>query len=525
MKRYSFFRPLAHGGALACMMMFAAWTFAASNELDHLPFPTTWQAALDQLTGDNNFPGTAIIIHSPEWGTRVGVSGFANIETQQAPTPDNRFRVGSVSKVFTANIILQMEQEGLLRLTDLANSHLPGELAIPADRNGGDTTIRHLLQMSSGLDNYLDNDAYKQRRSGSLDAGYEPIELLEWGYELDPIFAPGQTYANPYAARFPGFIPEFPPFEYWWYTNTNYAVLGFIAEQIDGRPFHEIIQTRIFDKIGMEDSSFALDASIPDNMMRGYTMLDWDMQPIPGVDDWIDVTEANPTAAWAAGSVISTPWDLLHFARAIFTEETLIHEATRRKWFRFVSADIHWKDMEYGVGGLMQSHRFYGDLRGHGGAINGYKTMMWYMPDTETFIVFVVNTWDDDWEVRELDVIMPLVVDHPMPVRPALGQRQVALDEDGSLTFEWNDGLHYGDWYEFYLSANPNAIDPSNDTPNATVYAAPQERSYTVPNLQAGVEYFWRVDAVAGGTVFQGPVRNFTAVGPDTVIDAWRELE
>ena len=128
----------------------------------------------------------------------------------------------------------------------------------------------------------------------------------------------------------------------------------------------EAVQNLICRRLGLSDTLLAEDLKHPDKMMRGYTKLDAVRNP--KFSDWKDVTDMNPSVAWAAGAGISTPWDLLRLIESLTKTGELLNKGTKEKWLTFASADIHWAGVEYGVGGIMQLQRVYGDCRGHGGA-------------------------------------------------------------------------------------------------------------------------------------------------------------
>ncbi len=495
--------------------------FSASNDLEYEAFPETWQDKLDEFTNDDKTPGAIMIVHSPEWGVRVGLSGMANLDTLAPPTPDAQFRVGSVSKMFTAMVILQMESEGLIRFDDTVDKYLTGEvkLEISADV----ITIKDLLQMTSGLPGYLENKSLQETVNTNPLYAWQPSQLLQFANEGTnqlEYFEYGATYPNPYqTALFEIPADEATPEPKWWYVNTNYMILGMIIEKVTGNKIEDEIKNRIFDKLDMQDSHFAVDEQIPDRMMRGYTKNNLLFEPTGTLDNWNDVTILNPSFAWAAGAIISTPWDLMRFLKAIFTEDIIINKGIRKKWMNYVSADIHWMNMEYGVGGLMQSQRPYGDCRGHGGAINGYKDLLYYFYDDETFVVICLNTMDGETEVEILDTITPMVIDYPVNYPTPVSQSaNVEFLVGNIIDLKWQAGTIYGDKYEIMIGTDYNTVSMSETADYTTT-----DRSYTINTLNENTTYYWKVDAVsdAKGRV-QGPVWSFTtgSYGP-TVIPNW----
>jgi D-alanyl-D-alanine carboxypeptidase len=227
------------------------------------------------------------------------------------------------------------------------------------------------------------------------------------------------------------------------------------------------------------------------------------------------VTATNPSYAWTAGAVVSTPWDLLHFLETMFTTEQLLNNGTKEKWLTFVSADIHlgWADMEYGVGGLMQPHRRYGDFRGHGGAYPGYKTLIYYFYDSQTSFVLASNTWDqagaEGPEVAMLDMIMPLVKSPATTPRPENGATVDSL-ADGKAKFAWQAGRIYGDGYNIYIGTDGTKVDSATAASHDGVHmVSVKENVAEIGNLAPDTTYYWRVDTITKDTQVTGPLWRF----------------
>ena len=164
-----------------------------------------------------------------------------------------RFRIGSVTKMFTATIILQLADERKLDLHDTLEKFLPG--IVPA---GARITIRHLLDHRSGLANYTEDDAWL-RRERRLK---RPLQSLRLAASRPLDFAPGTE---------------------WGYSNTNYVALGLIIERITGRSYAHQLQHRIVKPLGLRHTQLATTRRLPDLHDEGV----------------------NPNAPWAAGSIVS----------------------------------------------------------------------------------------------------------------------------------------------------------------------------------------------------------------------------
>lgn len=500
-----------------------------SNALPYRPFPATWQAALDKLVNDKEVPGAVIIVKSPSWGVRVGVAGFANLATRTKPGPGQQFRIGSVSKVFTAQTVLQLEQEGRLKLTDPVRKFLGSNATVAAIPNIDKITIADLLQMKSGITTYTTAKLLEAVRADP-NKSYTPDELMAiLGPNANPVlppdYAPGATYPDPYwlgrATIFPNIdtsnMPKPADYPHWYYTNSNYILLGMIIEKITGKKASEAIQHYVMDKIGLKDTFLADDAKrIP--AMRGYTHMDaiWSKKVY---EDWCDVTATDPSSGWTAGAVVSTPWDLLHLLETMFRTQQMLNDGTKEKWLTLVSADVHigWAPMEYGMGALMQAHRSYGDFRGHGGAFPGYKALIYYFYDAQTSFVLATNTGDATGkkapEEEMLDTIMPLVKSSATTPRPQ-NNGLMRLAQGGKAKLAWQAGRIYGDNYNVYIGTDADKVDSATASSHDGVrLESVRENAAEIGALARGRTYYWRVDTITKDAQITGPIWRFRTGG------------
>jgi CubicO group peptidase (beta-lactamase class C family) len=474
----------------------------SANAQPFRPFPEAWQAVLNGMVRDDKVPGVVAIVKSPSWGVRVGTAGVANRVSGMPISPDMQFRVGSVTKLVLAQVILQMEQEGRLRLTDPVLKHLGDNPLVAGIAHIGEITVGDLLQMKSGLPNYLGaHDIFfspqvTPHRHFDTDDLLRPLSAAGGAEVLPPDFLPGQTYPNPYwQTLFKSQPPAPAPYPYWFYSNSNYLLLGMIAEKVGGMKADEAIRRYIAERGGLKDTYLATDeTNLPH--IHGYAKWGAISYPHQVFDDWCDVTAINPSIAWTAGAIVSTPWDLLKFGEAVFKSDTFLNQATKEKWFTFVSADLHpgWEPMEYGMGGLMQPHRPYGSARGHGGAITGYKALLYYFFDADTFFILAMNTSDQSREVEILDAVMPLVSSAATTPKPAAGDGAAVQLADGKAEVSWQAGRVYGSAYNVFWGTDADAVD------RATGLSHDGVGMVTVAERQAriaagrGQTIYWKVD-------------------------------
>ena len=212
-----------------------------------------------------------------------------------AADPRSPFRIASISKTFTAAVVVQLEAEGRLRFDDLMTAHLPGSVHDLVDRlhvlegvsYGASITVRQLLTHSSGLFDYAQSAGFIAEIVAAPEQPWTPRRMLEGAIEWGrPHFAPDTGYG--YA-----------------YSDTGYVLLGLIIEHLDGRPLHESYRARILEPLGL--AATYLEGHEPH---RGPAM----SHPYHGEFDTLPI---HGTADWAGGGLVSDVDDLATFAQAL----------------------------------------------------------------------------------------------------------------------------------------------------------------------------------------------------------------
>jgi D-alanyl-D-alanine carboxypeptidase len=223
-------------------------------------------------------------------GVWRGTSGSASLGRHRAVPAASRFRAGSITKTFVATVVLQLVAEGRIRLTDPVEDWLPG--VVP---DGDHITVRHLLDHTSGLADYLDtltlppDPAFLDNRWRTRSSG----DLIR------------RALANPPTSDLPGTRFD--------YSNTNYLLLGQIVGKATGRPYGREIERRIIRPLGLRGTSLPGTAvRIPGPHPRGYVPIERD-----GELHLVDYTEMNPSVMGASGEIISTTADLNRFFAAL----------------------------------------------------------------------------------------------------------------------------------------------------------------------------------------------------------------
>ena len=334
-------------------------------------YAATLEADLLDAMKANAIPGVIILVKSREQGDWSSTLGTAEIGKDVAMAIDDHFRIGSNTKTMTSTVILQLVQEGKLKLDDPVSKYIPN---VP---NGDTITIANLSEMRSGLYSYTSDPGFNQTLDSDPKKAWTPQELLDIAFSHPVNAAPGGDFD---------------------YCNTNIVLLGLIIEQLTGMSASEAFQERIFEPLGLTHSSLPAntDWSIPDPHPFGYQFgtnvetiesyavpkaelpaaLDGSLLPI-------DNTDANPSWAWTAGGAISTADDLAVYVKAM-VGGGLLDAATQK--VRMDSIRSMSPSSGYGLG-IAQ----FGPTYGHDGQLPGFSSFMVYDPVADITIIIGTN--------------------------------------------------------------------------------------------------------------------------------------
>ncbi|MFF7872974.1 serine hydrolase domain-containing protein [Streptomyces californicus] len=297
---------------------------------------------LHRLTGAGGGPGALVEVRDRR-GSTVLTDGVADVTSRTPVHRDSRFRIGSMTKAFTATAVLRLVEEGRVRLDARVERYLPGVVRGHGN-DGRAITVRQLLQHTSGLPDFLDH--------------LDPREIVKDPLaHRDPLDLVNIALAHP---------PEFDPGSGWSYSNTGYLLAGMIIERVTGRTYAEEIQRSVIEPLGLEETSVpADDPEIPGPHPRGY------VRPGDGAP-LLDITAVNPSVGGAAGGIISSGSDVNRFLGALLGGE-LLHPAQLREMMRTTptgSAD----GRRYGLGLESKPLPRGGRYWGHTGDFLGYET-------------------------------------------------------------------------------------------------------------------------------------------------------
>ena len=305
------------------------------------------KASIQELV-DAGYPG-ALAAKTDKDGNAVGATaGKGNLATGEAPPLDGEVRIGSNTKTFVAVLVMKMVEEGKVKLDEPIETYLPG-IVKGQGVDGKKITVRQLLQHTSGLPEIMLAlpDFFAIRNDY-----VSPRDVLDTALARPAQFAPGAKFA---------------------YTNTNYIVLGLLAERVAKRPIAEQIEVKIVKPLGLKHTYMPGpgEKAFRGKHPHGYHTRD----NKPGKLE--DITDLNPSMAWTAGAMVSTPSELNKFAQSIH-DGTLLRQKSIAEMKKGVSAPEIGG--EYGLG-IYSQKLSCGVAWGHNGGIPGYATSVLVGPN------------------------------------------------------------------------------------------------------------------------------------------------
>lgn len=342
------------------------------------------------------FNGAVLVAEDGEPIYEAGF-GDAVMEWDVPNTPDTKFRIGSVTKQFTAALVLQQVEEGTIDLDGTIRDYLP---EYPAGQ-GDAVTIHHLLSHTSGIPSYT---------------GFPDMEA----FKRDP-FEP-----DSFITRFQDLELEFEPGSEWRYSNSGYYLLGVILERVTGTPYDELLRERLLAPLGLDDTGYDHYHEVIEGMAEGYVRDGLGYR----VADYLDTN-----LPYSAGMMYSTPRDLLAWDRAVSTKTGPFREPSTKALWLEPHAPMGRDGMMYAYGWVLQPTPMGADtidVVQHGGGIDGFTTAFWRIPAERRTIVVIDNTMGPNTDdiARDLAKILYGQPVEP-PKRPIAALMGEAIEAEG----------------------------------------------------------------------------------------------
>lgn len=296
--------------------------------------------------GRTPVPGWVVGVWDDSGRSFTRAFGFADLAKRIPMTTDDHFRIGSNTKTFIISVLLQLVDEGRLKLDDPLSKFSLG-VKIP---NAQNITVREVCQMRSGLFEAYDTE---QKVEIGPNTVFDPRTVVSWGVQHKPYFAPGNGYK---------------------YSNTNYLILGLLIQSITKDTYGHQIKIRLLDKFGLNQTSIPDTQAMPTPWSHGYALTK--------NGAWQDISGTIPVSLmWAAGAMISNMADMRRWMKLYVTGTTNSAQTQRAKLQCLPTGEDH---ESYGLGIYCSKGWF-----GYTGGLPGYNTAEYYMPA----MGFTVISW------------------------------------------------------------------------------------------------------------------------------------
>lgn len=315
-------------------------------------------AAIDKV---RTSPHAVLAVKDEECGTRVYLRG----DPKTAQT-DSLFRVGSLTKTYVSAAILLLVEDGKVALNDSVEQHMPG-LA-----NTDGVTLRMLLNHTSGIFEHTHDETFL----ADVHKKWEPSELVDLALKHERYATPGEAFN---------------------YSNTNYVLLGMIAEKVSGEELAQLIRSRLLEPSKLSHTFLDGDEKLPSALATGYDQLGNDL-----------THSLHPSTVWASGAMVSTAADLAEWMAALYGGD-LLNPSSRQL---LVADPIEMPGgLAYGLGVLLsppENTVGSGPALGHNGELNGYGALALYFPERGLALAGIVDQDGADSNALLLQALLTL---------------------------------------------------------------------------------------------------------------------
>ncbi|KAA9357139.1 serine hydrolase [Larkinella humicola] len=304
-----------------------------------------------QYVENRQFNGTVLVAENGKVIMKKGY-GLANMEWNIPNTPDTKFRLGSVTKQFTAFLIMQLVDQGKLKVSEKITTYLPDYPKATGDK----ITVHHLLTHTSGIPNYTNFPRFFETMSRDP---YAPEAFVKKFSDLPLDFEPGSKFS---------------------YSNSGYFLLGVLIEKVTGKPYATVLQEGILTPAKLKDTGYDLPGPILPKRAAAYEKRG---------GGYVNAPYLDMTIPYAAGSLYSTVEDLYRWDQLLYTDKLL---SAASKKALFTPALAHYA-YGWGVGNAKIGQRKDSVLIvSHGGGINGFNTQFTRLPNDKHTVILLNNT-------------------------------------------------------------------------------------------------------------------------------------
>jgi CubicO group peptidase (beta-lactamase class C family) len=302
------------------------------------------------------FNGSVLVAEKGKVIYKKGL-GLADMEWNIPNQPHTKHRLGSITKQFTAMLIMQLVEQGKLKLDVPISTYLPDY----SKKNGDIITIHHLLTHSSGIPNMTSFPGFVK---DVMRNSYSPAQLVNMSADSTLQFKPGERFA---------------------YSNSGYLLLGYIIEKVTGKSYEQVLQEHIFTPLKMNNTGYDHHRTLLKNRASGYEK---------NGRHYVNADFIDMSVPHAAGALYSTVEDLYLWDQALYGNQLLRKENMELLFTKHIpSGGSYHYGYGWGIGKIPLGNTAERiETIGHGGGINGFNTQITRIPSDKSFIVLLNNT-------------------------------------------------------------------------------------------------------------------------------------
>ena len=332
---------------------------------------TIYQSILEKYK-QKGLPGINVLIEKKGELVWAGSVGVSSLEKKEPVKLCNLFQTGSVGKMYCGVAIMQLVEEGKLKLDQTIDQYLPAHL-LEKVPNAKSATIANLLSHTSGIPDYADNMDLMLSVFNDKNVDFSREAILEkYVYKKTPKAAPGKEYS---------------------YSNSNYEILTIIIDHVTGSTHANRYTNNIFKPLGLLNTYYKNETNYIDlhkkNMVNGY----FDRHSDGKLENATDMSLMITKGQTGSDGIVSDIYDVFRFMKGIF-EAKIVTPQTLTLMKEYIKAKHNFKTYKYGLGLTFRNADKNFSLAtsiGHSGSLPGYAAESWFFPDQETYIIFTSN--------------------------------------------------------------------------------------------------------------------------------------
>jgi CubicO group peptidase (beta-lactamase class C family) len=315
--------------------------------------PPEYEKLIHELV-ETEGPGAAWLVAKEGKVIARGARGMADVARKEPLTPEHVFRIGSITKQFTAVAILQLVEQGALKLNDDLTRFIPD---YPV--NEGMITVEHLLNHTSGIKSYTSMPEFDEE---TQQKRVSPREIMDLFKDQPHDFEPGSQ---------------------WSYNNSGYVLLGLIIERVSGMPYQDYVEKQIFSRLNMRNSHYGRDDVQVPGHATGHAK---------GPEGWAEAMPLSMTWPYSAGSLLSTVDDLHAWNTAVMSGKVVKKELLQMA--HTPTTLITGRTFPYGYGWSLAQVQGSPTIE-HGGGINGFVCNGIFLPEEDMYVIVLTNQETD----------------------------------------------------------------------------------------------------------------------------------